>query len=77
MHPNRRALRRDEYGTAYITLGSALIQQAGITQIQFGVRVQKSGPAPGLGAVHVTDNEELALIDDAAAAGAKRISASR
>src|SRR5688572_30327221 len=60
-------------GTTYITLGAALVQQAGITDILFGVRVQKVGTGTQSWRLfNVTDNEEIAVINDTTAAGAEK-----
>ena len=68
-------------GTAYDSiaaaqgLGVALVQTAGISQIIFGVRVNKVGSGTQSWQLwNETDSTEVAVIDDAGAAGIKNLS---
>lgn len=62
-------------GTTYQNLGVALVQTAGITQVIFGVVVNKVGTGTQSWRLfNDTDGLEVALIDDAGAAGQKTLS---
>ena len=59
-------------------LGTALVQTAGITSVIFGVRVNKIGSGTQSWQLwNETDGVEIALIDDAGAAGAKTLFVTR
>lgn len=59
-------------------LGVALVQTAGITQIIFGVRVNKIGTGTQSWQLfNDTDATEITVIDDAGAAGVKTLSVTR
>lgn len=69
-------------GAAYDTtvaaqgLGIALIQTAGITQVIFGVKVNKVGTGTQSWQLwNETDSTQVAVVDDAGAAGIKNLSA--
>jgi hypothetical protein len=68
-------------GAAYDTipaaqgLGLVLVQTAGVTQVIFGVRVNKVGTGTQSWQLfNDTDSQEVAVIDDAGAAGIKTLS---
>jgi hypothetical protein len=60
-------------GTTFLTLGAALVQTAGITEVIFGVRVQKIGNGTQSWRLfNDTDVSQIAIIDDTAAAGSEK-----
>jgi hypothetical protein len=59
-------------------LGIVLLQTAGVTQVMFGVRVNKVGTGTQSWQLfNETDNAEVAVIDDDGAAGIKTLSVTR
>ena len=60
-------------GTTFLTLAAALVQTAGITQVIFGVRIQKIGTGTQSWRLfNDTDSTVVANIDDTAAAGSEK-----
>lgn len=61
---------------AALGLGSALVQTAGITEVIFGVRMDRNGSAGTISfqLFNETDASEVALITDTTGAGAKNLS---